>query len=142
MKIFAPILLSLSSLLTCQIASAQIEATTCKEVKFNTDAKPYAHHYYLEDVMEVGSELLLKDDGKFEWYLVVGGLDQEAKGTWWKSGNCIGLKPDEKYKSSLQIFPTQLRIVDTQLAAIWMQGENNGVYIRAEDLKAIPVDED
>ena len=142
MKIFAPIILSLSTLLACQIASAQVEATSCKEVKFNAEAKPYANHYYLEGMMEVGSELLLKDDGRFEWYFVVGGLDQEAQGTWWKNGNCIGLKPEEKYSKYLEIFPKQLNIVENHLDVIWMQGEANGVYIRAEDLKAISVDED
>jgi hypothetical protein len=34
-----------------------------------------AGHYYLQGVMEVGSELLLKADGRFEYMLAYGALD-------------------------------------------------------------------
>ena len=43
-------------------------------------------------------ELLLQPNGKFQWMLAVGALDQYAEGTWWKNGDCIGLKPDSKFK--------------------------------------------
>lgn len=39
-------------------------------------------HYYLQGVMETGSELLLDDGGGFEWYLSYGALDVFARGTW------------------------------------------------------------
>ena len=98
--------------------------------------------YNNENLLYLDGKLVLKEDGKFEWVLIVGSLDQEAQGTWWKNGDCIGLKPDSKYLKSLQIFPTQLNIVDNQLEAIWIQGEANGIYTRGEDLQAMPVDED
>ena len=41
-----------------------------------------AGHYYLQNVREVGSELLLKPDGGFEWMLAYGAADYYAKGTW------------------------------------------------------------
>jgi hypothetical protein len=41
-----------------------------------------AGHYVLHGVMEVGSELLLKSDGSFEYMLVYGAADYWAKGTW------------------------------------------------------------
>src|SRR5260370_34133328 len=39
-------------------------------------------HYVLRGVMEVGSELLLKPDGSFEYMLAYGAADYESKGTW------------------------------------------------------------
>src|ERR1700757_2187375 len=41
-----------------------------------------AGHYILRGVMEVGSELLLKSDGSFEYALAYGAADYWAKGTW------------------------------------------------------------
>src|SRR3989442_9049411 len=41
-----------------------------------------AGHYYLQHVREVGSELLLKPDGSFEYLLAYGAADYWAKGTW------------------------------------------------------------
>ena len=38
--------------------------------------------YVLRGVREVGSELLLKPDGSFEYMLAYGAADYEAKGTW------------------------------------------------------------
>ena len=39
-------------------------------------------HYYLRNVREVGSELVLKPDGTFEYMLAYGAADYWAKGTW------------------------------------------------------------
>jgi hypothetical protein len=41
-----------------------------------------AGHYYLQGVMETGSELLLTPEGWFQWYLSVGALDLFAEGRW------------------------------------------------------------
>lgn len=41
-----------------------------------------AGHYYLNGVTEVGSELLLRDDGRFEWFLTYGAMDRTASGRW------------------------------------------------------------
>ncbi|WP_336959790.1 hypothetical protein [Sphingobium aquiterrae] len=45
-------------------------------------AASVAGHYYLQGVMETGSEMLLKPDGHFQWYLVYGALDLFAEGRW------------------------------------------------------------
>lgn len=45
-------------------------------------AETAAGHYVLEGVMETGSELLLRPDGKFQYYLVYGALDMLAEGDW------------------------------------------------------------
>ena len=107
------------------------DQTFCKEVQFQATDQTWAGHYYLQGVMEVGSELLLQDNGKFKWYLAVGSLDQYAEGTWWKNGNCIGLKALPKYKKHLEIFPTHLEITDTHLTVTWLGGSQEGAYIRA-----------
>ena len=50
-------------------------------------------HYYLNGVMEVGSELLLKPDGSFEFMLAYGALDQYGKGCWRVEGNRVLVVP-------------------------------------------------
>ena len=107
------------------------DETICKEVNFQSKDQTWAGHYYLQGVMEVGSELLLEPNGKFKWYLAVGALDQYAEGIWWKNGNCIGLKVLPKYTKQLEIFPTRLDISDTNLTVTWMDGSHEGRYIRA-----------
>lgn len=52
-------------------------------------AATHVGHYYLQGVMETGSELLLEADGRFQWYLSVGALDLFAAGTWAESNNGI-----------------------------------------------------
>ncbi len=51
-----------------------------------------AGHYYLQGVMETGSELLLRPDGRFEWYISYGSVDQTASGTWTRNGNMVELR--------------------------------------------------
>nr|WP_167381823.1 hypothetical protein [Novosphingobium panipatense] len=51
----------------------------------------FVGHYYLSGVMETGSELLLRADGSFEWYISYGALDQFAQGTWRREGEEIVL---------------------------------------------------
>jgi hypothetical protein len=53
-----------------------------------------AGHYYLSGVMETGSELLLRPDGRFEWYLSYGAVDQSATGRWSRDGATVTLTAD------------------------------------------------
>ncbi len=126
MNIFARLLL-----LSTIVISSQIYAeptSVCKEVKFQQADQAWGGHYYLNGVMEVGSELLLQPDGKFKWMLAYGALDQYAEGTWWKNGNCIGLKPDSKFKKNLSIFPESLNISEKSLDVTWNDGHQQGSY--------------
>jgi hypothetical protein len=50
-----------------------------------------AGHYYLRGVMEVGSELVLKADGGFEYMLAYGALDEYAAGCWSREGQTVTL---------------------------------------------------
>lgn len=51
-----------------------------------------AGHYYLQGVHETGSELLLMPDGRFQWYMSYGAVDQNADGTWTRKGKVVTLK--------------------------------------------------
>lgn len=53
-----------------------------------------AGHYYLSGVMETGSELLLKRDGRFDWYISYGAVDQLAQGRWGRNGQAVTLVAD------------------------------------------------
>lgn len=55
-------------------------------------------HYYLSGVHEVGSELLLRLDGHFEWMLAYGAVDNAATGQWVRQGKTITLTADRPAK--------------------------------------------
>lgn len=54
----------------------------------------FAGHYYLQGAMETGSELLLKPDGRFQWFISYGAIDQHAEGTWKRQAGKIVLTTD------------------------------------------------
>jgi hypothetical protein len=51
-------------------------------------------HYYLEGVREVGSELRLKPDGRYDWYMSYGAIDLFSEGTWRRGGKTVVLTID------------------------------------------------
>jgi hypothetical protein len=55
-----------------------------------------AGHYVLQGRMEVGSELLLKPDGQFEFMLAYGAADYWAKGTWRREKDTVVLNSSGK----------------------------------------------
>ncbi|MDN0084199.1 hypothetical protein QU487_15770 [Crenobacter sp. SG2305] len=60
---------------------------------------PLAGHYYLKNAREVGSELLLKPDGSFEWGMSYGAVDQYAEGKWQRQHGKVVLQtaaPDKE----------------------------------------------
>jgi hypothetical protein len=60
-----------------------------------------AGHYWLRGVMEVGSELLLKADGRFEYMLAYGALDEFASGCWTRNGGVVTLHAN-KFETSME----------------------------------------
>ena len=60
-----------------------------------------AGHYWLHDVMEVGSELLLKADGRFQYMLAYGALDELASGCWTRNGGVVTLNA-HKFENSME----------------------------------------
>jgi hypothetical protein len=65
------------------VAAAALEPAIAPLMATDRDAmRPVAGHYYLEGVREVGSELVLQNDGTFEFMLAYGALDETGGGTW------------------------------------------------------------
>lgn len=85
-------------------------------------AQDPAGHYVLQGVMEVGSELLLKPDGTFEYMLAYGAADYWAKGTWKLEGNSVILHSTGKRAEPFVLLrseegkPGRLRV--------WVMGQN------------------
>ena len=78
--------LGLSALAACMITSGAAQACTPGSAKL-------AGHYYLNGVMEVGSELLLRQNGSFEFMLAYGANDQYGKGCWAQHGSTVEVIP-------------------------------------------------
>lgn len=57
------------------------------------NAADFTGHYYLQGIYEVGSELLLKPDGHYQWMLAYGAVDQNSEGSWAIDGNELVLTP-------------------------------------------------
>ena len=86
-------------------------------------AQDVAGHYVLQGVMEVGSELLLKPDGTFEYMLAYGAADYWAKGTWRRDGKSVVLHSSGKEEQPFRLLrsdagkPGRIRV--------WVMGNNN-----------------
>jgi hypothetical protein len=74
---------SLMKILLCLLVAFAALTANCQDV---------AGHYVLRGVMEVGSEMLLKPDGTFEFMLAYGAADYWSKGTWRRDGNAVILQ--------------------------------------------------
>ena len=79
----------MNTLLSSVLACASLLSLTIPAVA--ADQAALAGHYYLQGVTEVGSELLLKKDGRFEWMLSYGAVDQQASGDWRVAGDAVTL---------------------------------------------------
>jgi len=79
-------------------------------------AQDAAGHYVLRGVMEVGSEMVLKSDGNFQWELAYGAADYWAKGTWHRDGDAVILHSTDKQEEPFKFLrsepgkPAQIRV--------------------------------
>ena len=85
-------------------------------------AQDVAGHYALQGVMEVGSELLLKPDGTFEYMLAYGAADYWAKGTWKRDGNSVILHSDGKEEPPFHL--TRSDAGKPGRIRVWVIGKN------------------
>ena len=91
-------------------------------VSLAAHAQDAAGHYGLRGVMEVGSELLLKPDGTFEYMLAYGAADYWAKGTWKQEGKDVVLHSSGKEEPPFRFLrsepgkPGRIRV--------WVLGQN------------------
>ena len=67
-------------------------------------ASRLAGHYYLSGMTEVGSELLLKESGQFEWALMYGAQDMVARGQWQRQGDIVVLSTAGPAKGEFRPF--------------------------------------
>jgi hypothetical protein len=74
-----------------------------------------AGHYEMHGVMEVGSELLLKADGRFQYMLAYGALDELASGCWARHGGMVTLYAD-KFEASMED-PLKFNRLDLSIAS-------------------------
>lgn len=96
------------------------------------DASERVGHYYLRGVMETGSELLLRADGRFQWYLVYGALDLFAEGRWQEKDGVVLLIAEKTKDVPEPGFQTlSLTIRDHEL----VPPDGRGAYIRPSDEK-------
>ena len=100
-----------------------------------TNTASLAGHYYLEGIMETGSELLLREDGRFQWYFSYGALDLAAEGRLQREDDHVVLLPDV-FQAPPQYPETefermQLRIDGKDLVPAWPweEGAERGRYV-------------
>lgn len=113
--------LALLTLSDCQSASA----AACKP----GDPK-LAGHYYLNGIMEVGSELLLRPDGSFEFALAYGALDQYGKGCWHVESGKVLVVPEGRSAPAAQYSIEDSRFVGFTLVIdgndlVWDLGDGH-----------------
>jgi hypothetical protein len=96
-----------------------------------------AGHYILKGVMEVGSELLLKSDGNFEYILAYGAADYWAKGTWRHENNRVILHSTGRKEAPFRLLRSEAGKPDR--IRVWVIGkdghgvENIQVVLQAAD---------
>ena len=81
-----------------------------------------AGHYVLHGVMEVGSELLLKADGSFEYMLVYGAADYWAKGTWLRKDNSVILNSAGRKEAPFRFLRSEAGIPGK--VCVWVIGKD------------------
>jgi hypothetical protein len=84
-------------------------------------ADDLAGHYVLH-MMEVGSELLLRPDGTFEYMLAYGAADYWAKGTWRHEGNAVILQSDGKEEPPFRLVKSEAG--KPGRIRVWVLGKN------------------
>ncbi|WP_101731610.1 hypothetical protein [Janthinobacterium sp. BJB426] len=111
---------SLSGLLVCAALALSFSAGVASAA--DTAAPSLPGHYYLQGVMEVGSELLLKKDGKFEWMLSYGNTDEQASGEWRVAGDLVTLVAGDGGKEpQFRVFEeSEMRIQKPAEAGTWV----------------------
>lgn len=97
-----------------------------------SEQKELAGHYYLQGAMEMGSELLLRDNGRFEAGMVYGGAEGYAKGDWTLEGQNLTLHRDPATTVSMddigQLFDGMILLVRPGCLALQ---ENGGCYVKS-----------
>jgi len=92
-----------------------------------------AGHYWLRGVMEVGSELELKADGRFAYMLAYGALDELASGCWTRDSGVVTLhvsKFENSMRDPMKFGRLELTITPGGELARRFDSEHVGAYSR------------
>jgi hypothetical protein len=84
-------------------------------------------HYYLTGVMETGSELVLRPDGSFAWFMSYGAADQAAEGKWRIDGEAVLLETGPSAGAEPAFRQLRLQI---DHGALLLNGAGKGRYER------------
>ncbi|WP_051978239.1 hypothetical protein [Edaphobacter aggregans] len=85
-------------------------------------ADRFAGHYVLENAREMGSELVLKPGGTFEYMLAYGAADYTATGKWRVAGDKVVLDTKVPEGPPLKVLETTME--RTPDVRIWVMGRN------------------
>ncbi|MBN9662772.1 MAG: hypothetical protein J0H49_31530 [Acidobacteria bacterium] len=85
-------------------------------------AQDLAGHYVLRGAHEVGSELLLKADGRFEYMLAYGAADYSAKGSWRRQEGAVVLNTQAPDLPAFRMVKTESS--KEEFARIWVRAAN------------------
>lgn len=105
-----------------RMTSAVVLVATVAIARPLAQSDALAGHYVLNGMMEVGSELLLKPDGQFEFMLAYGAADYWARGTWRHEKDAIVLNSSGKKEEPFRFLrsdagtPGRIRV--------WVIGKN------------------
>ena len=83
--------------------------------------------YYLSGVMETGSELVLRPDGSFAWFMSYGAADQAAEGKWRIDGEAVLLETGPSAGAEPAFRQLRLQI---DYGALLLNGAGKGRYER------------
>lgn len=90
-------------------------------------------HYYMRGVMEVDSELQLQANGKFEYMLAYGALDELASGCWSREGQTVTLvvsKFEANAEDPMKFQRLELEVKPGGKLVRRFDGGHNGAYSR------------
>ncbi|MCC2977707.1 putative holin [Sphingomonas sp. PL-96] len=91
-------------------------------------------HYYLSGMTEVGSELLLRADGRYRWMLAYGALDLAVEGSWTRSGDTLTLvaDPDMLAEDGMESIFARMELTIAKDGALVPVENLRGAYRKAE----------
>lgn len=76
------------------------------------NAQAAAGVYYLEGVREVGAELQLRADGRFDFGMAYGGVDKSAQGKWSADGRVVTLTSDPTPAAGFSLLASGPNLLD------------------------------
>lgn len=115
------------ALVTGAFAAAPALAQSCKP------ARPdMAGLYTLRGVMEMGSQIFLRADGRFQYMLAYGAVDEAAEGCWQRINDVVVLTPTRMLvsKGGNKFSRLVLPVVDGGKLARRFGERHVGMYVR------------